>query len=136
MDNITRKVALAELRKLKAREAEYRAEVAEWYNAGDGRSPRWITRTYSDGSTRRINVGGKGYAFPYCIHGTSNWTDYDNICGGCEDGYSVYQLALWSAQEKVSEYNKRADWLLSAPSSIRHTDMYRELIDWILAPIQ
>ncbi|QQV92594.1 hypothetical protein SEA_MEGANTHEEKILLA_258 [Streptomyces phage MeganTheeKilla] len=132
MDNITRKVALAELRKLKEREAEYRAEVDEWYRAGDGRSPRWITRP----NGRRVNVGGKGYAFPYCPHGKSLWTDYDNICGGCEDGYSVYQLALWSAQEKVSEYNKRADWLLSAPDAFRRSDMYRDLIDWVVAPIQ
>lgn len=132
MDAITRRVALAELRKLKAREAEYRAEREEWYRAGDGRSPRWVTRP--DG--RSVNLGGKGYAFPYCPHGKSQWTDYDNICGGCEDGYSVYQLALWSAQEKVSEYNKRADWLLSAPDALRHTDMYRELIDWIVSPLQ
>lgn len=27
-----------------------------------------------------------GFRPHYCIHGTNLWTDYDNICGGCEDG--------------------------------------------------
>src|SRR4051812_25868549 len=92
MDKLTRRIALAELKELKAREAEYRQERADWYRNGDGRSPRWITKNYPDGRTRRVNMGGKGYSFPYCEHGSSLWTDYDNICGGCEDGYSVYQL--------------------------------------------
>jgi len=132
MDAMTRRVALAELRKLKARAAEYRAEVDEWYRAGDGRSPRYWTNPET-GRTR--NYGGKGYSFPYCEHGSSLWTDYDNICGGCEDGYSVYQLAVWSAHEKVSEVNRRIDWLTDAPRSLP-TDMHRELVEWALSPIR
>jgi hypothetical protein len=132
MDAMTKRVALAELGKFKAREAEYRAEVDEWYRAGDGRSPRWVTLP----SGRQVNMGGKGYSFPYCPHGKSLWTDYDNICGGCEDGYSVYQLALWSAQEKVATVNERIDWLIGAPASIRNTDMHRELLEWALSPIK
>jgi hypothetical protein len=31
----------------------------------------------------------KGYRPHYCEHGTNRWTDYDNICGGCEEGYSM-----------------------------------------------
>jgi hypothetical protein len=31
-----------------------------------------------------------GHRPHYCFHGTSLWTDYDNICGGCEDGDSAY----------------------------------------------
>lgn len=27
-----------------------------------------------------------GYRAHYCEHGTNLWTDYDNICGPCEDG--------------------------------------------------
>lgn len=134
MDAMTRKVALAELRKLKAREAEFQAERDEWYRSGDGRSPKWYQGPDDD---RPYNYGGKGYSFPAaCVHGSSAWTDYDNICGPCEDGYSIYQLAIWSAQGKVSEYNKRVDWLLSAPDALRHTDMYRELIDWVASPLQ
>lgn len=133
MDAMTKRVALVELRKLKAREAEYRAEREEWYRSGDGRP----TRYHFDPETGRTrNFGGKGYSFPYCPHGSSNWTDYDNICGPCEDGYSIYQLALWSAQEKVAKMNERVDWMTNAPSSLRHTEMYRELLDWALSPIR
>ena len=133
MDKLTGKIALQRLRALKAREAEYRADREEWYRSGDGRRPNWRT----DPETGRShNYGGKGYSYPYCPHGMSLWTDYDNICGGCEDGYSVYQLALWSAQEMVAEYNERSDWLLNAPNALRHSDMYRDLIDWVLAPLK
>ena len=133
MDAMTRKVALVELRKLKAREREYESEVDEWYRAGDGRSPKWHTDPETG---RRHNYGGKGYAFPYCRHGSSLWTDYDNICGGCEDGTNIYQLALWSAQEKVAKVNERTDWLVSAPDALRRTEMFRELIEWALSPIK
>lgn len=132
MDAMTGKIALKILRTLKAREAEYRAEREEWYRAGDGRSPKWYQGPDDD---RPYNYGGKGYTFPYCEHGTSRWTDYDNICGGCEDGYSIYQLALWSAQEKVAEYSKRIDWLVSAPSSLGW-ERKRDLIDWACEPIR
>lgn len=30
----------------------------------------------------------RGHRTHYCEHGTNMWTDYDNICGGCEDGWS------------------------------------------------
>lgn len=35
----------------------------------------------------------QGYRPHYCIHGTNQWTDYDNICGGCEDGVTLRQIA-------------------------------------------
>lgn len=30
-----------------------------------------------------------GYRPHYCEHNTNLWTDYDNICGGCEDGVTM-----------------------------------------------
>lgn len=126
MDAMTRRIALVELRKLKASEAEYRAEREEWYRSGDGRRPHWWTNPKT-GRTR--NYGGKGYGFPYCEHGSSLWTDYDNICGGCEDGHTVYQLAIWNAQEKVAEYRRRVEWVLTAPASLDH-DVKADLIIW------
>lgn len=29
-----------------------------------------------------------GYRAHYCEHGTNLWTDYDPICGPCEDGFT------------------------------------------------
>ncbi|UUG69551.1 hypothetical protein SEA_SHAM_251 [Streptomyces phage Sham] len=134
MDAMTRREALKILRALKKREAEYRAERAEWYRSGDGRSPKWYQGPDDD---RPYNYGGKGYAFPYaCVHGSSAWTDYDNICGPCEDGYSIYQIAIWEATERVAKVNERIEWLSDAPDALRHTDMHRDLIEWALSPIR
>jgi hypothetical protein len=53
-----------------------------------------------------------GFRPHYCEHGTNTWTDYDNICGPCEDGISLgnpltrRKIALvraHRAQEKVTE---------------------------------
>ena len=133
MDAKTGKLALQILRDLKAREREYQEEVEEWYRSGDGRSPRYWT----DPETGRThNMGGKGYSFPYCEHGTSRWTDYDNICGGCEGDYgTVYQRALWEAQSRVKDSQERSDWLLAAPKSFTW-DMKRDLIDWACEPLR
>ena len=32
----------------------------------------------------------QGYRNHYCVHGMNQWTDYDNICGMCEDGYGYW----------------------------------------------
>lgn len=131
MDKTMKRVVLAELRKLKRAEAEYRADREVWNRSGDGRSPKWYQ---GPDDARPYNYGGKGYSYPYCPHGSSNWTDYDNICGPCEDGYSVYQLALWSAQEKVAKYNERVDWVVSAPKGLDN-DIRRKLIEWAVEPV-
>lgn len=41
-----------------------------------------------------------GFRPHYCIHGTNLWTDYDNICGGCEDG----TFTQYSSPEQVRAY--------------------------------
>lgn len=43
----------------------------------------------------------QGYRHPECFHGTSQWTDYDNICAGCEDDETINQ---WSPREEVEAY--------------------------------
>lgn len=136
MDSMTGKLALKILRELKAREAEFNEEREEWYRAGDGRRPKWYQGPNDD---RPYNYGGKGYSFPAaCAHGSSAWTDYDNICGPCEDGFSLYQLAIWSAQENVSEARKRLDWLLSAPPEFQrdYEELFSELIGWSVRPVK
>lgn len=47
-----------------------------------------------------------GYRPATCEHGTNMWTDYDNICGPCEDGLTMRdglvrrQYALDSAKRR------------------------------------
>jgi hypothetical protein len=53
-----------------------------------------------------------GHRPHYCEHGTNNWTDYDNICGGCEDGISMgdplqrREAALDSAKRRSEKAEK------------------------------
>lgn len=57
-----------------------------------------------------------GHRAHYCEHGTNQWTDYDNICGPCEDGFSLRDpmarrtLALESAKARVEEANGMLAW--------------------------
>lgn len=53
----------------------------------------------------------QGYRAQYCIHGTNNWTDYDNICPGCEDGIfpqdTTYMDVLKDVLEEYRATQKR-----------------------------
>ena len=51
----------------------------------------------------------EGHRQHYCIHGTNQWTDYDNICGGCEDGLTVWDMAEHAAWERHSRYLRVLD---------------------------
>lgn len=127
----------AELRRILKREADYEAEVREWYETGDGAAPDWQLagdQPWFDGewdrAERQVNVGGKGYRFPYCIHGTDLTTDYDNICGGCEEGATAITLAIGSARERFLRFNKRWEWVSKAPSDLPH-EARLELNRWV-----
>lgn len=48
-----------------------------------------------------------GHRPHYCIHGTNQWTDYDNICGGCEDGVTLRQMACERAWRVVLDTRDR-----------------------------
>lgn len=51
----------------------------------------------------------RGYRPEFCIHGTYQWTDYDNICGGCEDGVTLRQMVVEGALRDVREFRRRLD---------------------------
>lgn len=104
----------AALAEVKAFDAAYEAEVNEWYTEGRGRS--------------RAD-GGMGYTFPHCPHGMSRWTDYDNICGHCEDGLTAIQRAQSIARNRYREFRLRTDWVLAAPASYP-ADLRRALVEY------
>lgn len=134
--------------------ADYEAEVAEWYSTGDGAAPKWVelgTCAVQHGGsetfgayhehrddcvgwefTHRANLGGKSYAFPRCPHGTSPWTDYDNICGGCEDGSTAIEDAIVAGRERFLRFNQRWEWVHDAPGDLRH-ETRQELLDWAIS---
>lgn len=146
------------LRDAIARREAYDAERADWYENGDGRSPDWSGTDISCGNCgiyfgsepnpdtelmssacddgpehelafRRVNLGGLGYQFPHCIHGMSLVTDYDNICGGCENGDPVIEEAMGYARESFLRFNDRWEWIQSAPGDLNH-DTRNELLTW------
>lgn len=121
-------LATRNLAALIERRRAYDRDVDEWYSQGDGRSPKYVdayTQPWfeagHDDPYRGVNIGGKGYRYPVCIHGRSLWVDHDCNCGACEDGASDSQIAmeqargqLWEFQERLAVVRRLAD--LNAPS--------------------
>jgi hypothetical protein len=93
----------AALQRIVAAEQAYREEVDAWYTTGDGRPS---------------SEGGRGYTFPHCIHGSSRWTDYDNICGGCEDGYGAAEMAIGEARTAYIRFVDFFDWMSASPAAL------------------
>lgn len=102
-DRLLLPIARQVLKNMRKVEADYAAEVEEFYTEGDG---------------RRTSEGGRGYTFPHCIHGTSRWTDYDNICGGCEEGLRTTEAAVLEALSICRRMDEYKAWLDSAPSDL------------------
>ena len=73
----------------------------------------------------------------YCIHGTNLWTDYDNICGPCEDGIDPRVMALDLAWADHREMVKRAEVtipFIAANPPIRHDD-HAAIWAWVNEPM-
>lgn len=129
----------AELQAALKRRADYDAEVEEWYEEGDGRSPEWTTigtqpwfNENLHNPNRAINIGGLGYRFPHCMHGSDLTTDYDNICGGCEESTTAIEEAMLYARERFLRFNDRWDWINSAPGDLNH-DTRNDLLKWAIS---
>lgn len=124
------RIAREHLRTLKKREAEYDEAVDAWYRNGEGRSPNWRDEHDDEGNTWRWNAGGSGYRFPQCIHGMSYWTDYDNICGPCEDSLTVYQEALYAGHRDAAAYLDRMSVVQYAVDQGVPSEIVADLTTW------
>ena len=110
------------------RKREYDKEVREWYTKGDG-------RPHED--------GGLGFVVPCCIHGVSNWTDYDIPCWRCESGdgddfeYSPtirHMTVRW--QQAKQERDKRQTALVHlVEAGYCRWDIPSEMTAWSVAPV-
>lgn len=64
-----------------------------------------IQRTIQDWNDMADECQRQGYRPQYCIHGTNTWTDYDNICPGCEDGIYPQDITYMDVLKDVlAEY--------------------------------
>lgn len=64
-------------------------------------------KTLAEWKVDAAEAAADGYRPHYCVHGTNLWTDYDNICQGCEDwgytGFPSYSDLLGDAIRYVKE---------------------------------
>lgn len=110
------KLAAIVLRNARAQWAEYQAECDE---------------AYSD-----------GYRPHYCRHGVNLWTDYDPMCGACEDGRGYWDYpaecaeALDTAKRAIAECDRRQELAHAVIVEPRMSaTVISELMTWILAPM-
>lgn len=97
---------------------------------------RSLERGYNEYLEECESYRKDGYRPHYCEHGTNTWTDYDNICGGCEDGRTMgdalqrYEYALDAAKrrdEKVREIALGASALKRLVPDLDLEPVYKEV---------
>lgn len=65
-----------------------------------------LYRDYLDYLAACDSYRADGFRPHYCEHGTNQWTDYDNICGGCEDGVSMGD-GVFRRQHAIDQAKRR-----------------------------
>lgn len=82
----------------------------------------------------------QGYRPYSCFHGTSLWSDYDAICGACEDGYGWFdpmlyrQLAISEAKQAYALFEARMEVYTKASGMDAPID-HGTMITWVSAPL-
>jgi hypothetical protein len=61
----------------------------------------------------------------------SLWTDYDNICGACEEGLTPAQLAQGTARSAFLSFVHHWEWLAAAPADLP-AEIRKSIVDWVL----
>lgn len=69
----------------------------------------------------------EGYGPSHCFHGTDRWTDYDNICGYCEEGLTLQEMALGRAKTRYDEVMKKLHAYVDASKAFS-TELTKPLV--------
>lgn len=88
-----------------------------------------------------------GYSPSHCIHGTYLHTDYDPMCGACEDGFrTAYATKQEFREQMLNEYRAAARELdrrmtIALPvvgelTESRNSTTWAGLIDWVNQPME
>jgi hypothetical protein len=72
----------------------------------------------------------RGHTPHYCVHGTNRWTDYDNICPGCEDGVFGLRIALQIAHDLQYQWEKRNELVVAAMKANAPAEIRVALANW------
>lgn len=82
----------------------------------------------------------QGYRPYACFHGTQLWSDYDVICGACENGYGWFdpmlyrQMAISEAKQAYNEFDERLS--IYTKASVKRAPMdYGKMITWVSEPL-
>lgn len=73
----------------------------------------------------------QGYRPRYCIHGTNLWTDYDNICGGCEDGITLLNKVMAGLRADYEHFNKVLTYTAQAYAIYPPQEVRDALHEWV-----
>lgn len=98
-----------------------------------------VRKTYADHDEYKRECYKDGHRPQYCVHGTNQWTDYDNICGGCEDGrgYFDYEAealdAIARAKARYAKMEARLDAVMKL--AMMDAPISAELLEWVKEPI-
>lgn len=110
------------------------AEFLTTLNTARVRYPRAVADRKSEEDYHARN----GHRTRYCIHGTDQWTDYDNICGGCEDGVTLLAMVVEGAYSDVMEYKRRIHVAGAAIGTAAREGMPLDqapLWEWVKGPL-
>lgn len=72
----------------------------------------------------------QGYRPHYCEHGLDLWTDYDPICGPCEDGYTSSRGIWADALGEGYRFSKDLDGIIAAGLAARSLDVEFDPKPW------
>lgn len=101
----------------------------------------WYAKEWAKYELDCADYAKDGYRPARCFHGTNLWTDYDPICGPCEDGYGWFdrnlfrELAISQAKQAFEEFNERLDFYQKASTLHAPLDQGK-IIQWVGAPLQ
>ena len=104
---------------------------ASWLLPLAAKLDRLYAREYQDYLAACEADRREGHRPHYCEHGTDQWTDYDNICGPCEDGLTMgrpqqrMRMALDAAHARI----ERVEAINTAVRAMRAAGL-AHMIEW------
>jgi hypothetical protein len=100
----------------------------------------WYAKQWASYEVECEEYSKQGYRPYACFHGTRLWTDYDPMCGMCEDGYGWFdpmlyrQLAISQAKQAFKEFNERLEIYTKATTAHAPLD-HGKMITWVSDPL-
>lgn len=98
-----------------------------------------VRNMYAEHDEHKRECYRQGFRPHYCAHGVNQWTDYDAMCGECEDGRSYFDYetealdAIAYAKAQHTKMEVRADLVVKLAAM--GAPVSSELAAWVAEPI-